>query len=222
MSRIRVVVLFVSLLTLPAVLVGCGSESSSQQTAQAPTDETQQQTMEASGGEQQELDGEQHQQTSGSSDPETMHEEEEAAGHSHADARAHGGQVTMTKQHHFELVYEGETVNVYGYDKQQEPISLEGASGELRLKTRGGDSRTVALETHGANSDRVYLRTQVSGLEDIESGDAKLTLSLTGVPGSENAIEFTQTYEPESGDHGGTHHEGEEGHQEDDGGHHDE
>lgn len=221
MNRLRFVVLLVSLLTVPAVLVGCGSESSSQQTAQAPAEETQEQTMNASGGEQQESDGEQQQQTSGSTDQETQHQEE-APGHSHAEARAHGGQVTMTKQHHFELVYEGETVKVYGYDKGQNPISLEGVSGELRLKTRGGDSRRVDLETHGADTDRVYLRAQLTGLEDVEPGNAKLTLSLNGVPGAEETVEFTQTYEPRTGAHGGGQDHGEEGHHEEDGGHHDE
>lgn len=221
MNRLRFVVLLVSLLTVPAVLVGCGSESSSQQTAQAPAEETQEQTMNASGGEQQESDGEQQQQTSGSTDQETQHQEE-APGHSHAEARAHGGQVTMTKQHHFELVYQGDTVKVYGYDKGQNPISLEDASGELRLKTRGGESRTVELESSEGDSDRVHLRAQLTGLGDVEPGDAKLTLSLNGVPGSQNPIEFTQTYEPGTGDHGGGHHEEEEGHHEEDGGHHDE
>src|SRR5581483_9760531 len=65
--------------------------------------------------------------------------EAEKAGHSHANIQAHGGDVTMTQRHHFEVVFREASVRVYAYSQSQEPIAAKGLSGTAKLVKKGSD-----------------------------------------------------------------------------------
>jgi len=84
----------------------------------------------------------------------------EKAGHSHAKAEGHGGAVTMTKAHHFEVVYTEKGVHIYVYDSSQNAVDPKGSSGEVtfKFKAKGKPSATVALKyvggaEHGDHDD---------------------------------------------------------------------
>ncbi|MFB6344175.1 MAG: hypothetical protein ABEK50_00175 [bacterium] len=201
------------MLVFAVVMSGCGGGSD--QTRQVAQKSSQQQehksSMETEGDHGEEGHHEQSGQPAGGGRPEKGGEEK--AGHSHGEAQAHGGNVTMTTNHHFEVVYKDSTIQVWGYDKQQEPISLEGVQANVHIKTRSGKSERINLELHPSDEGLKYLEGHYTGLSGIEPGNAKLTFHLAGVKGTEEAVEFTQTYEPSSGGHG------EEGHHEESGQH---
>ncbi len=72
--------------------------------------------------------------------------QESQKGHSHARAEIHGGTVVMSKMHHFEVVFKPKAIKVYLYDGRQNPLSAEGVTGTVTLKTRGGEPKTVPLK----------------------------------------------------------------------------
>jgi len=73
------------------------------------------------------------------------HGEEVKAGHSHAKAEAHGGEVVMTKKHHFEVVWMPDHVMVYLYDQSQQPLAAQGVTGEVTFKFKDGKTQTEKL-----------------------------------------------------------------------------
>ncbi len=72
--------------------------------------------------------------------------QEAKKGHSHANAEMHGGTVAMTKQHHFEVVFKPEAIQLYLYDGHQKPVSAKGVKGEVTLKFKDGKPQTLSLE----------------------------------------------------------------------------
>jgi hypothetical protein len=71
--------------------------------------------------------------------------EESQAGHSHAKAEIHGGEVTMTKSHHFEVVWMPDHVMVYLYDINQKPLAAKGVTGEVIFKFKDGKEQKATL-----------------------------------------------------------------------------
>ncbi len=74
-----------------------------------------------------------------------QHKEESKAGHSHAKAEIHGGEVMMTKAHHFEVVWMANHVMVYLYDMNQKPLAAKGVTGEVVFKFKDGKEQKAAL-----------------------------------------------------------------------------
>ena len=112
--------------------------------------------------------------------------DEESAGHSHAKATQHDGSVVMTEKHHFELVFAGDAVKVYGYDKAQKAISLKGASGSASMRVRGGGSGKAELKYHSEGPGG-YLEAHIEGLGKLKPGQAKITFAVSGLPGADSA-----------------------------------
>ncbi len=71
---------------------------------------------------------------------------QEKAGHSHERAEKHGGEVVMSKEHHFEVVWMPNHVMVYVYDGKQNPLDAKGVTGEVTFKFKGGKSETKELK----------------------------------------------------------------------------
>jgi hypothetical protein len=76
---------------------------------------------------------------------EHQHEQESKAGHSHAKAEIHGGEVMMTKAHHFEAVWMPDHVMVYLYDINQKPLSAKGVTGEVVFQFKDGKEEKATL-----------------------------------------------------------------------------
>ncbi|NUM77688.1 hypothetical protein HUU40_25265 [candidate division KSB1 bacterium] len=74
-----------------------------------------------------------------------QHKQESQAGHSHAKAEIHGGEVAMTKAHHFEVVWMPNHVMVYLYDMNQKPLAAKGVTGEVVFKFKDGEEQKAAL-----------------------------------------------------------------------------
>jgi len=143
--------------------------------------------------------------------------DEEGAGHSHAKAAQHDGSVVMTEKHHFELVFAGDAVKVYGYDKDQKPISLKGASGSASMRVRGGSSGKAELKYH-AEDPGGYLEAHFEGLGKLKPGQAKITFAVSGLPGAESAT-FTAANAAGDGHAEEGHGHEEEGHGDEEEGH---
>lgn len=131
--------------------------------------------------------------THGAGHPMTdANQEGSQTGHSHQMAMVHGGQVTMTPHHHFEVLFGDKQTRVYVYDDTQAPISdLEGVKGSMTLATKGGDSETVEL--HYLAPDPQKGQTQGYFYADHEMGampaaGMKATIKMTGL--EQDPIEF--------------------------------
>ncbi len=87
--------------------------------------------------------------------------QESETGHSHKAASAHGGEVTMTRQHHFEVVPVQEGITVFVYNYTQEPVELSTAitHGSVTLITKDGERRKLTLLPYGKQSKYAKRRT---------------------------------------------------------------
>jgi hypothetical protein len=125
------------------------------------------------------------------------HGEAEKAGHSHASAQAHGGDVTMTQRHHFEVVFRDASIRVYSYGPAQEPIEPKGLSGTAKLLKKGADKpseSTLTVATDPAEPARGFLEAPVD-LKGLEAGSAKITFDVSGfADGQEPKVSFTTTF----------------------------
>jgi hypothetical protein len=72
--------------------------------------------------------------------------EEAATGHSHEMAELHGGSVTMTPAHHFEVLCTPKEARLYIYDGKQVPIlNLEGMKASMVLQEKTGKPMTMPM-----------------------------------------------------------------------------
>ncbi len=72
-------------------------------------------------------------------------EQESKSGHSHAKAEIHGGEVAMTKAHHFEVVWMPDRVMVYLYDQNQKPLAAKDVTGQVVFKSKDGKEQKATL-----------------------------------------------------------------------------
>lgn len=148
---------------------------------------------------------------------------QEKAGHSHEKAEIHGGEVLMSKQHHFEVVWMEDHVMVFLYDGQQKPLAAKGVNGEVTFKFKDGRSQQEALipmevskmqgmhhdesEEHGEHKEdnKMAAMRQMMGNQDhfmakvdlsgAKEGEVKATFTLQGLPNKkESTATFTAKY----------------------------
>jgi hypothetical protein len=140
----------------------------------------------------------------GDDDPQRKNHNE-GTGHSHNKAGGHGGQVTMTKEFHFEVVFERRAVNVFLYNAKQNPISAKSVTGTVSFSFRDKDRQPVDAELsygnpageHDGNPSHEgehtrgqdFLRADVD-LSEVQEGEMKAVFALKGLPG-ENEKEIT-------------------------------
>ena len=119
----------------------------------------------------------------------------EKSGHPHDSAASHGGSVTMTQQHHFEVVFYEKELRVYAYTGKQEPIlDIKGVSGSVLLNSKGGDALTVKLSYVAPDSSHESAQGYLSGKHDF-SGVKEETMRATfSIEGLSNPKEKSVTF----------------------------
>jgi hypothetical protein len=150
--------------------------------------------------------------------------EGEKTGHSHEMCELHGGQVTMTKAHHFETVFGADGIRVYFYTDKQSPLMAQKAEGTATLRFQDGTSREVPLlqqkpkegektayfcpmhadvvqmepgECGKCGGMKLFAQDYLYGkvdLGDVEPGSLKATIRIQGLSGAEPEALFTETY----------------------------
>ena len=157
----------------------------------------------------------------------------EAKGHSHEACELHGGQVAMTKAHHFETVFGEDGIRVYRYSAAQKAELIGGAAGSVTLKFKDGPSRVIPFVSRNAAAEAgdIYFCTmhpdQVKrepgacplcgmklvaqshlyaavDLRKVEPGTLKASISIKGLGGDEPEAAFTETFQGAA--HHGEHH----------------
>lgn len=126
-------------------------------------------------------------------------EEHEKAGHSHEASQVHGGDVTMTEKHHFEVVFDEGGIRVYPYGKKQEPLAAKGITGKASLQKKGAGKPTEQeLKYVAADPKKGIFRDHLAAsfdLKGLEKGSAKVTLELASLPDpEEKTTSFTVTF----------------------------
>jgi len=100
----------------------------------------------------------------------SLYAQESEAGHSHEKAEQHGGSVTMTSDHHFEVVPMMHGIAVFAYDMHQNPVSVKGVSGTADIMLRSGKSMTVELTPYSAMHSSQMMGGNHSGMMGNKSG----------------------------------------------------
>jgi hypothetical protein len=129
---------------------------------------------------------------------------ESEAGHSHEMSMIHGGEVTMTPHHHFEVLFTDKQARVYCYDDQQKPIDdLKDMTATMTWMMKDGTSmgpmnlRYMAPDpAKGRTQGYFYADRDTSKVKD---GDAKAMFRMMGL--EKDPIEFrtaVMTGEPAS------------------------
>lgn len=90
--------------------------------------------------------------------------QESETGHSHEKAERHGGSVTMTSDHHFEVVPMMNGIAVFAYDMHQNPVPVNGVTGTVKVMLRSGKSMTVDLKPYSAMHSSQMMRVQGHGM----------------------------------------------------------
>jgi hypothetical protein len=141
----------------------------------------------------------------------------------HARAALHGGQVTMTKAHHFETVFAPDGVRIYMYSAKLDPVPMDGILGTVTFKDKSGSAREVKLipdapqegvedvyyctmydspPTHapgrcsgcGMNLVRQNGLFAAADLSKAQPNALEATVHLTRIGGAEKEATFTSTY----------------------------
>ncbi len=119
-------------------------------------------------------------------------DDESAAGHSHAQAELHGGSVTMTPDHHFEVVFAAAEMRVYAYDGKQVPIqSLKDVAVSGTLHAKEGDP--IGVEFEYVAPDEEAGRSQgyfvaAYDFSEVEDGTLKAMIEVAGL--SKEPVKF--------------------------------
>lgn len=119
-------------------------------------------------------------------------QEEPENGHSHKMAMVHGGQVTMTPHHHFEVLFADSLARVYVYDGKQVPVDdPKNVKASMTLVVKGGEPETMDLQYIAPDPDKgrtqgyFYLHDRMA---DMKGHDMKAIVRLVGL--EEDPIEF--------------------------------
>lgn len=117
---------------------------------------------------------------------------ESEAGHSHEMAVVHGGQVIMTPQHHFEVLFTDDQSRVYVYDGKQNPITNpKDVTATMTLMMKDGKSETMNLDytapdpEKGRTQGYFYVDRDMTGVKD---GEMKAVIKMAGL--QKDPIEF--------------------------------
>ncbi len=119
-------------------------------------------------------------------------DEESKTGHSRRMAMVHGGQVTMTPHHHFEVLFTDKQARVYVYDAEQEPINdPKEVKADMTLMTKGGESETMHLQYVGPDPENGRTQGYFHAdheMASIEDGEMKGMFRMMGL--EKDSIEF--------------------------------
>lgn len=109
----------------------------------------------------------------------------------------HGGQVTATTHHYFEVVYTPTETRVYAFDASQRGLNARRLRGSAVLTVRSsGQSGSFPLEVVAQpafTGDVGYLAARVD-VSRVHDGDMDVRFDLAGLPTDEPQASFTQTF----------------------------
>ncbi len=107
----------------------------------------------------------------------------------------HGGQVTATKWHFFEVVYAPQETRIYVYSPSLRQLSPGRIHGEIVMRVKGNSgSYRYPLERSTDSQGKTYGVVRVN-LSRVRDGDMQVTFKLLGLPfNQEERAEFTQVF----------------------------
>lgn len=122
--------------------------------------------------------------------------------HQHQDAHQHtaphGGQMVTAGRYHLEVVVkEHQTVQVYLYGDNMQPVAVPTPEATLYVRLSGGKNHTLTLKAAGSDAASLWATT-TDVLRDAETFEAALRVALEGEPRN---IRFTY-----QGEHAGAPH----------------
>jgi hypothetical protein len=150
------------------------------------------------------------------------------SGHAHEASERHGGDVSMTKVHHFETVFAPDGIRIYLYTEEQAPELLDTAKGTATLMFKDGTSKEIPLSVGDPapgektvyfcpmHSDVVqmepgictkcgkmelYVQNRLFGAYDLSKvapGTMKAFIKVKGLGGDEPEVSFASAYKAPS------------------------
>jgi hypothetical protein len=114
------------------------------------------------------------------------------SGHSHEMAEVHGGRVTMTPNHHFEVLFTSDEARVYSYDESQQLIEAhKEVTVALTLKSKRGGDVTLPMDYVAPDPENGRAQGYFSAAHDfgdIEKDEMKAIFLIAGL--AAKPIEF--------------------------------
>lgn len=112
-------------------------------------------------------------------------------------AEAHGGAVTMTGDHHFEVAFQRDKVQVWLYDANQTPLDARGVAARVEVRFEGARSRravtTELMYVAGADGAPGHIEGPVD-MAQVPEGAAWAAFQLLKLPGVERQVSFRDTF----------------------------
>lgn len=107
----------------------------------------------------------------------------------------HGGQVTATKWHFFEVVYKPKETRIYVYSPSQRPIGAAGMRGEVVMQIHGNSKKfRYAVKERTDESGMIYSAVDVD-VSRVRDGDMQVIFDLSRLPfREERKTRFVQTF----------------------------
>ncbi len=110
----------------------------------------------------------------------------------------HGGQMTGTKWHYFEVVYLPDETHVYVYSPYELPMKVREMSGELTMQINGNPKLfrfplKPVVKGFALSDDPGYLAAKVD-VSRVRDGDMKATFEISNLLPKEPKARFTQTF----------------------------
>lgn len=122
----------------------------------------------------------------------------------HPHATPHGGQMVSAGKYHLEVVVkEHQTVQVYLYGDNLQPVAVPVPEATLYVRLPGNKNHTLTLKATGSGTASLWVTT-TDVLRNVETFEAALRVALEGEPRN---IRFTY-----QGEHGGAPHKPGQGH----------
>ena len=111
----------------------------------------------------------------------------------HQHASPHGGQMITAGRYHLEMVVKDhQTVQIYLYDNNLQPVTLPTTEVTLYLRLPGSKSHTLTLKATGSGAESSWAAT-TDVLRDVQTFEAALRVALEG---ELRNIRFTYKGEP--------------------------
>lgn len=113
----------------------------------------------------------------------------------HASGAPHGGQVSVTRRHHFEVVYTPQETRIYIYSLSDQPIDARGVRGEVVMQLK----RQVQLFRYPVKpmideSNVAYLSVAVD-VSRVPDGSMQVAFDLSDLPiRQEPNVRFSQAF----------------------------
>ena len=132
------------------------------------------------------------------------HSEHDHSTHDHGAAEPvtvgpNGGQLSSAGDFQFEVVYSPNDIHLFVYDARQQPVAVQGTSGEMLMRVKGVEQELKFPLGYGQMNNARGQAQEVLGnqvdVSRVRDGDMQITFVVQGLPNQTTpSVQFEQTF----------------------------